>query len=129
MRSRRPSASARSISAASRLAWSELPFVAFGGTAWSFAERCGADRAGTARGCRDGFAAPFLGEDIDLIAFLHDLVFAQLELAVGDAFTCLHVVLIAMPGADEMHLAFGEIEALGCLIGQDALFHLGDGQA
>src|ERR1700722_13888153 len=106
MRSRRPSASARSMSEASRLASSELPFAGLDATGASFPALCGATGREVARTCRDGFAAAFLGEDIDLIAFLHHLVFAQLELAVGHAFASLHVVFVAVPRADEMHLVF-----------------------
>ena len=36
---------------------------------------------------------------------------AQLQAAVGDAFAGLHVVFVAVPGADEMHLGVREVQA------------------
>src|SRR5712671_4929423 len=75
-----------------------------------------------------GFADARLGDDIDVISLLHDLVFTQLQLAVGNALAGLHVVFVAMPGTDEMTLAVGEIQPARRLVGQDALFDLGDDQ-
>src|SRR5262245_26433146 len=103
MRSRRPFASARSMSAASRCAaWeSALPLPPVSAPDGAFARCAGFTRpciGARARGC--GFAA--LGDDIDLVPFFYDLVLAQLELSIGDAFACLHVVFVAVPGADEM---------------------------
>src|SRR5262245_19347313 len=75
------------------------------------------------------FAVALLRDDIDVVSPLHDLVAAQLELAVGDAFAGLDVVLVAVPRADEVRLGVGEVEALRGLVGQDPLFDLGDDQA
>src|SRR5215470_7780567 len=111
-RSRRPLASARSSSVASRFACTEPP-------------RFAAGRAGAAAR-RAAFAV--LGEDINLVAFLHDLVLAQLELSVRHAFASLHVVFVAMPRTNEMHFALGEVEALRGLVGQQPLLDLGDGE-
>src|SRR5215468_9435671 len=72
-------------------------------------------------------AVAALRDDIDVIPFLHDLVLAQLHLAVGDAFAGLHIVFHAMPGADEVHLGIGEVEPAGGLVRHDPLFDLGDG--
>src|SRR6516162_10848684 len=118
----RPCASARSISTARRFASAEpAPFpgspgvstVALDARAVSFA-------AGAAAvwGRRADFAAARLGDDINLVPLLDYLVFAQLELAVRNTFTGLHVVFIAVPGADEVHLAVGEIESLRGLVRQ-----------
>src|SRR5437868_4320722 len=113
-RSRCPLASARSISAASRVASAETaPPLSL----WlaAFAARGG--RVGLAAGCacarftapcacvlRTVFAAAALGEDINLIPFFDHFVFAQLELAVRHALAGLHVVLVAVPGTHEVHL-------------------------
>src|SRR5689334_9105696 len=75
------------------------------------------------------FAVALLRDDIHVVSPLHDLVAAQLELAVGDAFAGLDVVLVAVPRADEVRLGVGEVEALRGLVGQDPLFDLGDDQA
>src|SRR5260221_678854 len=58
-----------------------------------------------------------LGEDINLIPFLDDFVFAELEFAVGHAFAGLHVVFVAVPGTYEMHFAVREVEPLRGLVG------------
>src|SRR3712207_7736651 len=50
--------------------------------------------------------------------------FPQLQPPVADEFSRLHVVFVAMPGADEMQLAVGEIEPARGLVGHDALFNL-----
>src|SRR5262249_56174989 len=91
---------------------------------------CSARAAGAAR---DFASAPFfpvaaLRDDIHLVSLLHDLVAAQLELSVGDAFAGLDVVFVAVPRADEMRFGVGEIETLGGLVRHDALFDLGDDQ-
>src|SRR5262249_16649159 len=70
-----------------------------------------------------------LGEDINLVPFLDHFVSAQLELAVRHAFAGLHVVFVAVPGAHEMHLGVGEVEALRGLVGHEPLLDLGDGEA
>src|SRR5262245_51613364 len=75
------------------------------------------------------FAVAALRDDINVVSPLHDLVAAQLELAVGDAFAGLDVVLVAVPRADEVRLGVGEVEALRGLVGHDPLFDLGDDQA
>src|SRR5262249_49581514 len=69
------------------------------------------------------------GEDINLVAFLHHLVFAQLQLAIGDAFAGLHVVFVAVPRAHEMHLGLGEVQSLRGLVREEAFLDLGDGEA
>src|ERR1700704_4423236 len=87
----------------------------------------GVRAAGLAR--RTGFAIAALRDDIDLVSLLHHLVAPQLELAVGDAFAGLDVVLVAVPRADEMRLGVGEVEPLRGPVGHDALFDLGDDQS
>src|SRR5262245_21636305 len=83
-----------------------------------------------ARSGRAGLRAPLRGaaavlrDDIDVVSFLHDLILAQLEAPVGDAFAGLHVVLVAVPGTDEVQLFFGEIEPARGLVGHEALFNL-----
>src|SRR5689334_2155576 len=74
-----------------------------------------------------GLAAA-LGDDIDLVPLLHDLVAPQLELAVGDAFAGLDVVLVAVPGAHEMRFGVRKVHPLRGLIRHDPLFDLGDDQ-
>src|SRR5437588_12581052 len=132
-RSRRPLASARSGSLARRFACAEsAPFAAApagfarcstGLVPWA---RLVASRAGTAAR-RAVFAV--LGEDINLVAFLHDFILTQLEPAVGHAFAGLHVVFVAVPGTDEMHFVFGEEEPLRGLVGQQPLLDFGNGEA
>src|ERR1019366_9441783 len=128
----RPSAKPRSMSAASRVASPEA--VAFpAGSATGFAA------AGLARGAAlDAvlcavllvvLAAAVLGDDINSVLLLDHLVLPQLELAVGHAFAGLHVVFIAVPGTDEMHLGVREVEPARGLVRHDPLFDLGDGQA
>src|SRR6266853_1789637 len=124
-----PADSARSISAASFLAATE---ASPSGLA---AALTGAGLAGAAplprglpAGLAETFAATALRTDIDLVPLLDDLVFAQLELAVGHAFAGLDIVLVTVPGAHEVQLGVGEIQALRGLVGHDALFHLGDRQ-
>src|SRR5262245_40540763 len=74
-------------------------------------------------------AVALLRDDINVVSPLHDLVAAQLELAVGDALAGLDVVLVAVPRADEVRLGVGEVHALRGLVGHDPLFDLGDDQA
>src|SRR5215468_803418 len=74
-------------------------------------------------------ATAVLGDDIDVVSLLDDLVLAQLETPVADELAGLEVVLVAVPGADEMHLVVGEVEPARRLVGHDPLFHLGDDQA
>src|SRR5262245_21117658 len=74
-------------------------------------------------------ATAALGDDIHVVSLLHDLVLAQLEAAVADELAGLQVVLVAVPRADEVHLAVGEVEPARGLVGHDALLHLGDDQA
>src|SRR5258708_27309679 len=88
--------------------------------------RFAAGRAATAAR-RAAFAA--LGEDINFVAFLQNLVLAQLELAIRHAFAGLHVVFVAVPRTDEMHFVLGEVESLRGLVGQQPLLDLGDGEA
>src|SRR5258705_8518503 len=72
-------------------------------------------------------AVAALRGDIDVVPFLHDLVLAQLHLAIGDAFASLHVVFHAVPGADEMQLGFREVQPARGLVRHDPLFNLGNG--
>src|SRR5262249_10113448 len=124
--SRRPLASARSSSAASRFASAE--------PAASFAILlAGCAGALFAAGCpgiavrRAVLAA--IGEDINLTPFFDHFVFAQLALAVGRAFAGLHAVFVAVPGTHEMHFAVREVEPLRGLVRQQPLLDLGDGEA
>src|SRR5215470_3069992 len=125
-----PSANARSSVAAS---WFALSVTLE--TAASFADGFDAVRAA-------GFAAAFvaaalgrrwaraaLGDDIDVIPFLDDLVLAQLLAPVGDELAGSDVVLVAVPRTHEVGLGFGEVEALGRLVRHQLLFNLGDDQA
>src|SRR5215831_12705956 len=129
----RPSASARSTAAASFSAvaetFSTVPgadFVSGGVEAFLAFVRL-AD-SGASLGFVATLAAAVLRTDINLVPFLDHFVLAQLELAVGDAFAGLDVVLIAVPGAHKVEFGVGEIQALRGLIGHDALFDFGDGQ-
>src|SRR5262245_10595004 len=72
--------------------------------------------------------AALLRDDINVVSFLHDLKFAQLQAPVGHAFAGLHVVLVAVPRADEMQLVLGEIEAKRGLVGPEPLLDLSDGE-
>src|SRR5262249_185506 len=96
-------ANCRSISPASRIAWSESSLL---GTASGFAEATFAATFGLpfAGERRAGLVAA-LGDDIDLVSLLHHRVFPQLHPAVGDTLARLHVVFHAVPRAHEMHLA------------------------
>src|SRR5262249_24839629 len=85
--------------------------------------------AGAAGLARVDFAVATLRDDINVVSPLHDLIAAQLELAVGDAFAGLDVVLVAVPRADEVRLGVGEVESLRGLVRRNALFDLGDDQA
>src|SRR5580692_9108224 len=119
----------RSSVAASCLASADAPVSA---TMAGFTARSGARR---------GFAADFatallatvfaarLGDDIKFVPLLHRLVFLQLHLAVRHALAGLHVVFHAVPGADEMHLILGEVEAHRGLVRTQPFLDLGDGQA
>src|SRR5258707_1555700 len=129
----RPLASARSSSAASRLAWpkparSAVAPAGFGSRSTDLAPlvRFAAGRAVTAAR-RAAFAA--LGEDINFVAFLQHLVLAQLELAIRPAFAGLHVVFVAVPRTDEMHFVLGEVASLRGIVGQRPLLDFGDGEA
>src|SRR5260221_9795329 len=131
----RPSASARSMSAASFSAAAEtfsmMPGADFvGGDVAAFLAfvRLAGSGASLAVGFVATLAAAVLRTDINLVPFLDHFVFAQLELAVGDAFAGLEVILIAVPGAHEVEFGIGEIQALRGFIGHDALFDLGDGE-
>src|SRR5260370_23532985 len=131
--SRRPLASARSSSAASRFAGRSrgpfgVPPAGFGSRSTDLAPlvRFAAGRGVTAAR-RAAFAA--LGEDINFVAFLQHLVLAQLELAIRHAFAGLHVVFVAVPRTDEMHFVLGEVESLRGLVGQQPLLDFGDGEA
>src|SRR5262249_36919193 len=78
-------------------------------------------RAAGLAGCAGlrAFAVAALRDDIHVVSPLHDLVAAQLELAVGHALAGLDVVLVAVPRADEVRLGVGEIHALRGLVGRD----------
>src|SRR5258708_6319777 len=73
--------------------------------------------AGFAAGLGATLVAAGLCADINLVPLLDHLVFAQLELAVGDALPGLHVVFIAVPRTHEMQFGVGEIQPLGGLVG------------
>src|ERR1700686_2550345 len=122
----RPSARPRSMSAASRVASADAvatPALLPAGSATSFAA------AGLARGAALGavlcavllvlLAAAVLGDDINSVLLLDHLVLPQLELAVGHAFAGLHVVFVAVPGTDEMHLGLREVEPARGLVRHD----------
>src|SRR5262245_38259417 len=129
----RPSASARSISAASRSAAAEtfwmVPGADFaGGVAFLAFVRLAGSGASLAVGFVATLAAAVLRTDINLVPLLDHFVFAQLESAIGDAFAGLDVILITVPRAHEVEFGVGEIQALRGLVGHDAFFHLGNGQ-
>src|SRR5262249_38309528 len=117
-RSSLPSATLRSSVTASCFASAEapLPMAAFALTA-RFA------------GGRLVLLTARLGDDIKVIPFLQRFVFLQPQLAIGDALAGLHVVFHAVPGADEVHFVFREIETHRGLVGAQPLIDLGDGQA
>src|SRR5258708_34489854 len=131
----RPSASARSTSTASCSAAAERFWMApdadfVGGDLAAFLVfvRLAGAGARLAVGFVATLAAAVLRTDINLVPFLDHFVFTQLELAVGDAFAGLDVILIAVPGAHEVEFGLGEIQALRGLVGHDALFDFGDGE-
>src|SRR6266852_7920045 len=132
--SMRPSASADSMSAASFSAAADTSSIVPGAAlVGGFASFLGCARlAGSGARLPMGFvatlAAAVLRTDINLVPLLDHFVFAQLELAIGDAFAGLDVVLIAVPGAYEVEFGIREIQALRGLVGHDAFFHFGDGQ-
>jgi hypothetical protein len=66
-------------------------------------------------------------DDVDVLAALHHLVLAQLELAVADAFAGLHVVLVAVPRADEMQVVREGLALVGA-VGRDDVDHAVDQQ-
>src|SRR5262245_32789320 len=74
-------------------------------------------------------AVAVLRDDIKVLSLLHDLIFAQLEAPVRDTLAGLHVVFVAVPRTHEMQFLLGEIEPARRLVGHDALFDLGDGEA
>src|SRR5215470_1048909 len=131
----RPSANARSTSAASFSAAAETSwmapgadFVGGGMTAFLAFVRLAGSEATFAVGLVVTLAAAVLRTDINLVPLLDHFVFAQPESAIGDAFAGLDVVLIAVPGAHEVEFGIGEIQALRGPIGHDALFDFGDGE-
>src|SRR6267378_3247082 len=118
-----PSASARSTSTASFSAAADrfrmAPDADFvGGSAAAFLAFV--RLAGASLGFVTTLAAAILRTDINLVPFLDHFVFAQLELAVGDAFAGLDVILIAVPGAHEVEFGLREVQALRGLVGHDA---------
>src|SRR5215470_2244237 len=131
----RPSANARSTSAASFSAAAETSwmapgadFVGGGMTAFLAFVRLAGSEATFAVGLVVTLAAAVLRTDINLVPLLDHFVFAQPESAIGDAFAGLDVILIAVPGAHEVEFGVGEIQPLRGLIGHDALLHLCDRQ-
>src|SRR6516225_671818 len=115
----RPSASARSTSTASCSAAAERFWMApdadfVGGclTAVFVFVRLAGSGASLALGFVATLAATVLRTDINLVPLLDHFVLAQLELAIGDAFAGLEVILIAVPGAHEVAFGLGEIQAL-----------------
>src|ERR1043165_7596206 len=67
-------------------------------------------------------------DDVDVLAALHHLVLAQLELAVAAEFAGLHVVFVAVPRADEMQVVAEGLPLVGA-VGRDDVDHLIDQQA
>src|SRR3984957_18601297 len=118
----------RSSAAATRIASAEAPLAGATATAFNAGRTAAARRGGLATALEAGFAAR-LGDDIQILAFLHGLVLLELHLAVADALAGLHVVFHAMPRADEVHLVFGEEQAHRGLVGAQPLLDLGDGQS
>src|SRR5690242_17615896 len=56
-----------------------------------------------------GRAIASVCDDIDILpAPDHDEAF-QLQASVGSTFTCRDIILVAMPGADEMHFIAGKL--------------------
>src|ERR1700730_17510905 len=118
-----PSAMLRSIAALTRLAAATaiLLLVSSVGTAGREPRAALAARSSASLAAR-------LGEDIDLVSLLHDLIFFQLEAPVGDAFASLHIVLHAVPGADEIHVGRGEVEPHRGLVRPQPLLDARDGE-
>src|SRR5215470_3372296 len=114
----RPSASARSTSAASCAAAADTswmpPGADFGGGAAAFLAfvRLAGPGASLPLGFVGTLAVAVLRTDINLVPLLDHFVFAQLQSAIGDAFASLDVILIAVPGAYEVEFGIGEIQAL-----------------
>src|SRR5882762_10648825 len=124
------STSTASFSAAAERSWMapDADFVGGGLAAFLAFVRLAGAGASLAVGFVATLAAAVLRTDINLVPFLDHFVFTQLELAVGDAFAGLDVILIAVPGAHEVEFGLGEIQALRGLVGHDALFDFGDGE-
>src|SRR5258708_37054195 len=104
------------MSRARRTAASEVSFVAaplaLAAGAAALAGAGLARPAGFAAGFAATLATAGLRADINLVPLLDHFVFAQLELAVGDAFPGLDIVFVAVPRAHEMQFGVGEIQAL-----------------
>src|SRR5262245_50828844 len=64
----------------------------------------------------------------NVIAALDHVVFAELEPAVADAFAGLEIVLVAVPGAGEVHI-IGELLPLIGAVGVQNVYHLVDQDA
>src|SRR5690349_20366413 len=68
------------------------------------------------------------GDDEYIFAAAHHLVFPKLELAVSHAFAGLDVVLVAVPGADEVQLVGKRLALIGA-VRRDDVDHLVDQDA
>src|SRR6266849_203471 len=68
------------------------------------------------------------GHDENIFASPHHVVFAQLELAVADAFAGLELVFVAMPRTDEMHLIAERLAVISA-VGGDEIDHPVDEQS
>src|SRR6516165_2647761 len=118
-----PSATLRSIAAVTRLASATaiLALVLAAGTAGREPRAALAARSSASLAAR-------LGEDIDLVSLLYDLIFLQFQTAVGHAFAGLHIIFHAMPRADEIHVGLGEIKTHRGLVRPQPLLDARDGE-
>src|SRR5262249_58502485 len=75
--------------------------------------------------CPWAFSRCCSSDDENVLAATHDFILAQLQLAIADALAGADVVLVAVPGTDEVQLV-GEFLALVGLVRRDEVFHAGD---
>lgn len=93
------------------MAFNRAAFCAPVGSFEPGVRRAGFTGAFFAAGFALAFPAGRSGDDIDVIAFLHDIISAQFEAPVGHLFTGLHVIFVTMPRADEIHPVLGKMQA------------------
>src|SRR5262249_44545605 len=63
-------------------------------------------------------------DDIDVLPTPHDFQVFLLQLAIGNAFTCLEIIFVAMPWADEVNFVVGKSLPHPAAIGTNNVFNL-----